>query len=130
MSQEAVERLTKYCRERAGERLRSVVAYDRSGYELVFLRDDLQTRYDQERFDWLVERANTVHEEVYTAGGHDSPLGEAEATVHYFENAFVVQLLMAADRGYLATFDSRVGKALGAFIDNCLQHVQTGEQDD
>jgi hypothetical protein len=125
---ETAERFTSYCRERAGERLRSVVAYDESGYELVFLREDLRARYDEGQFDWLIGRASAVHEEIHAAGAQDSPLGTAQATVHYFENAFVVQLVMGAYRGYFATFDSRVGQALGDFIDNCLQCVHTDER--
>jgi len=128
MSTEAAQRLTTYCREQAGESFRSVVTYDETGYELTYLRDDLQSRYDENQFDWLVDRVRTVHNEVYRVGTQEGPLGEARATVHYFEGAFVIQLVPEADRGYFATFDSHVGQTLGGFINDCLQRVQSTER--
>jgi len=124
MVAEAADRLTTYCRERAGENLRSVVEYDDDGYVVAYLREDLQTQYRGDKFDELVHQAREVHKQLVAAGAKGSPLGSAQATVHYFENAFVIQLVVDEQQGYFATFNSSVGQTLGAFITDCLERVR------
>jgi hypothetical protein len=130
MSGEAAQRLTAYCRDRVGDSLRSVVEYGETEYELVYLRDDLQSQYSDDQFDDLVGEARAVHNRVWAVGTQAGPLGAARATVHYFENAFVIQLVPERRHGYFATFNSNVGQTLGSFIHDCLQRVHTETTDD
>ena len=90
---------------------------------MVHLRADLRSQYDGPQFDRLVSYGQQVHERVWSAGDETQPLGRAQATTHYFEDAFVVQLLAGERDGYLLTFDSPVGSELGTFLDDCLQQV-------
>ena len=123
MSTKATQRLTAYCRNRAGQDLRSVVRYNADRYELVYLRDDLQAQYSSGQFEDLVEEARGVHNRVWAVGTQDGPLGSAQATVHYFNNAFVLQLVPEEEQGFFMTFNSSVGQSLGSFIHDCLQQV-------
>jgi len=125
MVAEAADRLTTYCRGRAGENLRSVVEYNDDSYVVAYLRDDLQAQYSEDQFDDLVQQARQVHTRVVAVGAEESPLGKAQATVHYFENAVVMQLVVDEKQGYFATFNSSVGQTLGAFIMDCLERVDT-----
>jgi hypothetical protein len=130
MPTESAQRLTTYCRERAGEDLRSVVEYNDDGYVVAYLREDLQTQYNGDEFDDLVQQAQEVHKQLVAAGGTGSPLGNAQATVHYFEHAFVIQLVVDEQQGYFATFNSSVGQTLGAFITDCLKRVHSADSAD
>ncbi|WP_254861401.1 DUF7522 family protein [Natronomonas gomsonensis] len=124
MPPEAAQRLTTYCRERAGDDVRSVVEYSGDEYTVAYLRDGLQAQYDEDQFDDLVQYAREVHERLATVEATETPLGDARATVHYFENAFVIQLVVDENLGYFVTFNSGVGQTLGTFITDCLKRVR------
>lgn len=127
MPGKAAQRLTTYCRERAGENVRSVVEYSSDEYRIAYLRDGLRTQYEETQFNDLIQHTWKVHERLATVGATESPLGNIRATVHYFENAFVIQLVVDENQGYLLTFNSSVGQTLGTFISDCLRQIRAAE---
>jgi hypothetical protein len=130
MREQRLERLVGYCHERAGDGLRTVTAYDRDGFEVVYIRDDLANRYSRERFEQFVTPAREAHatlEPLHTAD--ELPLGSHAATIHAFENAVVLQLVEADGRGCLVSFESGVGSTVSEFIGECRHRLVPEESE-
>ncbi|WP_313694521.1 hypothetical protein [Halorarum halobium] len=117
-----LDTLVGYCRQRAEGNLRTVAAYDprASEFDVAYLRDDLRAAYTQSQYERLIERVYSTHEDV-AAVGETGAIGNGHASVHYFEEAFVLQLIVEAEYGVLVTFDSVVGAGLASFVDECLR---------
>ncbi|QLG26545.1 hypothetical protein HUG10_02865 [Halorarum halophilum] len=118
-------KLVEYCKERTGENLRTVARYNTTSETLTVecVRDDLRSQYTDEQYEMLVEKLYDTHESVVEIGDKGAPIGDCVSSVHYFENGFVIQLVLDEDDGYIITFDSVVGSSLASFIEECLTHA-------
>jgi hypothetical protein len=93
--------------EHAGEHLRSIVRYDRDGYEIVFLRDDVAAQYDDQELDNAIDQnrldslTSPVYEDVF-AKDH----GEMRCLVQCFENTLDMNLILDDGIGAIVTLDA------------------------
>lgn len=117
--------LVEYCKERTGENLRTVARYNTTDEALTveYVRDDLRPRYTEKQYEILIEKLYDTHESVIEIGDEGAPIGDCVSSVHYFENGFVIQLVLDEDDGYIVTFDSIVGSSLASFIEECFTHA-------
>jgi len=126
MLDDGAKRLAEYCRERAGDKLRSVTAYDPTGTNLVYEREGLREQYADDQVAALVQSAQNLNEMLHRTDIEDAPLGRPVAGVYSFEKAFVIQLPVDESAGVVATFDADVGSYLAGFIRDCQRAVHGG----
>lgn len=120
MKQDAAETVAAYCQRRIGSALRLVAAYDDTGVELVYVREDLLAAYDEQPrqlHDDFVGLAE-IQEIVDSLGLEDSPLGAYRSTMHVTENAFVFQFFRGAKRGVIVSTDTSIGQQLDSFVND------------
>ncbi len=127
--EERASRLARYCAERVGDSLRFVAVYDTAGGNvdspnLVYAREDLRGNYTPSDLGGLLDYAAEVHGTIVAAGENAGMLGEAEASVYVFENAFVLQLVPEYDSGIIVSFDPKAGKNLATFVTDCLEQIR------
>lgn len=120
-------RLVGYCEKRTGDNLRTVARYDTRSEELAveYVRDNLRSRYTIEQYEMLIQKLYETHESLIEIGDEDAPIGDCVSSVHYFDNGFVIQLIINEVDGYIVTFDEVVGSSLASFIEGCLEHAGT-----
>jgi hypothetical protein len=126
---ERANRLARYCVDRVGDSLRLVAVYDAEGGndedpDVVYAREDLRERYTSENLGRLLDYAAGVHDNIVAAGENADMLGEAEASVYVFENAFVMQFIPEAESGIIVSFDPEAGTYLSEFVTACLEQVR------
>lgn len=124
MDEGGVTGLVKYCRDRAGDRLRSVVAYDPAGTRVAYRRDDHRNTYTDEQLARLAGSAREIDAVVDDTDVGDAPLGESLAGVYAFEEAYVIHLPSDDESGVVATFDADVGTYLAGFVRDCRERVE------
>lgn len=124
MLEDGARRLTRYCRDRAGEKLRSVTVYHPEGTDPIYQRDGLREEYSADQIAALVRSARELNTTLHETGIDDAPLGRPVAGVYSFEEAFVIQLPWDDESGVVATFDANVGPYLAGFIRDCERAVR------
>lgn len=129
MLSDRAERLARFCRDRARTNLRAVIGYGHEEYALAHIRDDLRDRYTAPEVERMLAVLRTTHDDLWAPPFEESSIGLPKATVHYFGDAVVVQLLVDADSGFIASFDREASPTLAEFIDECRMRV-AGETSD
>jgi len=117
------ERLAAYLRSRIGDDLRSVSSYDEDGVSAVYRRPGITDAYTDEQLLTLAVAAQELNDTLHAVGIDDSPLGEPNAGVYGFENAYVLQFPVSETEGVIVTIESGVGTALGAFLSDCAAQL-------
>jgi len=100
LSERGGERIVAACRERAGDRLRSVTYFSRDDFEQLYLRDDLQRDADLTTFIGVERRESDLTEDVYRG----TELGEHVYTLRRFENGYLLRVATARE-GVFVTMD-------------------------
>lgn len=129
MLSERATRLARFCRGRGRGNLRAVVGYDDEECVFGHIRDDLRDQYTRAEIERMVDALRSVHGDLWTPAFEDSDAGAPKATVHYFGDVVVIQLLVDADCGFLASFDRAASPTLAEFIEQCRLRV-AGEMAD
>jgi len=123
MSETPSEALTEYLRDRVGEHLRSVLAYDGDGGELLYVRDDVADQYSE------AEIANIVREVRLEAieKPHQEDLyahGSMNCTVRSFEDAVEIHLPRDETSGTVVAFDAEVFAIHNTFFGRCVDLLE------
>lgn len=126
MLEDGGKRLAKYCRGRAGDKLRSVTTYRSDSTTQVYRREGLREQYSEDQVTELVRSARDLNATLHRTDIDDAPLGTPVAGVYAFEDAFVIQLPADETSGVVATFDADVGSDLATFIGECRRAFQGG----
>lgn len=114
------QRIIEYCRDVAGDALRAVVEYGDDGPALQYAADGDTDLPDAAA---LCRTARQTHDALLAAGTTSDALESPAASVHAFEDALVVQLPVAADRGCLVVLDPGAGRNLVDFVSACRDHL-------
>lgn len=122
---ESARRLHRYCYERAGDDLRTVMIYSEDDHDFVYLRDDLRSEYHEDHLAPVLDHARAIHETLNEVSDSGLLLGQSRATVHAFDRAFVIQLLYSRTDGIIVSFELETGRNLLSFIKNCLDRVSS-----
>ena len=107
--------------ELTGNSLRVVAEYERDGYDVRYVRDDVDTR--------VHERADAIHQNLVLEGisrGHLQDLfgaGDLRATMHRFEDVTVFHFAEAEYRGLFVSIDSDADLPLASFTDTCWKRL-------
>lgn len=106
-----------------GEALRSVTTYDRESYELLYVREDVETIYSTAEVDALLEALRLEGwgreriEELFNAG-------QLECNLYGFEQAMVVHVVTGAFEGVVLTYDRGTDVDVEPVLDVCRTHLQ------
>ncbi|GAA0291718.1 hypothetical protein GCM10009066_02780 [Halarchaeum salinum] len=71
----------------------------------------------------LHRAAQEVHETVLTNAPHIETMGNYRATVHTFDDAFVVQFRESSEQGVAISFDRDIGRNLHEFMPECEAYL-------
>ncbi|MFC4551616.1 MULTISPECIES: DUF7522 family protein [Halorussus] len=126
MSPSRSETLTDFLRNRVGDHLRSVLYYDESGGELLYIRDDVADRYsktevaDVER-DVRLEAVDKPHQEdLYDHGA-------LNATVRCFDDAVEMHFPHDETSGTAVALDGEVFAIHNTFVGKCMELMDDEE---
>lgn len=117
------ERLARFCRGRARANLRAVVGYDDEEFVVAHIRDDLRERYTGQEFERILAALRASHDDLWSPAFEGSATGPPRATVHYLGDAVVIQLLVDAEHGFVASFDREASPTLAEFVEECRMRV-------
>lgn len=101
------EELKSHFSEKLGDHLRSIFEYTSTGGDFIYLRDDIHEEYAEQTLAELAGISYEVHEAVAPLR-FDPPatkLGDYEATIHVFEEAYAVQCAQNRHSGFALSFD-------------------------
>lgn len=126
MLEKRAKRLATFCKERTGDKLRSVTVYRPEGTTSIYTHEGLRDRYTAEQVSALIRSARDLNTALHQSDIEDAPLGRPIAGVYSFEEAFVIQLPWNESAGVVATFDASVGSSLAGFINDC-KTIMNGE---
>lgn len=117
MAVQRVKRLTEFLQEEVGDQLRSVIAYSEEGYNIVFLRDDLQGVYTDEDLDQIMESSRLeAFERPLILDSYADDHGGLTCQVKCFEHAVEVNIILTEFAGIAIGMDGGVfqdGRFLG-----------------
>lgn len=122
MVDDAAQRLTEHVLEKAGDGLRTVIVVEESGFEVSYLREDLQETYTEREFAEVVD-AFRLENPFLSPGLKHQPVGERRALVHYHENACIIQIPYSDTETILISLSREAGRDLVGFIESCRKVV-------
>lgn len=113
--------LLEFLETTAGEALRTVLYYDSSQIEQLYVRPDVGDRYEgsnAERIhrEQVLENINKEYVENLFS------LGELDCTVQRFEDAVVIRV-MEDDSGVLVSVDRHAGTDLNELMDGAVERL-------
>lgn len=123
MSIEASRALANFFKQEVGQSLRLVGHYTDDEIDLVYLRTDLQKRYDEADFQqtFAIHRqdkaAAAKQQSVISAGNH-------HATLRIYDEALVFNFVQTDDMGTIVSVAPEVGRDLLTFVTRCLKQLQ------
>lgn len=113
----AVDRLEEFFDERAGEKLRSIIAYDEDDHELVYLRDDVVTQYTDEELCEAIDGSrleslySPIYEDVY-ADDH----GELQCLIQCFDDVIEINFALGDGEGAAVAIDAKAMAEAHGFV--------------
>jgi hypothetical protein len=113
--------LVEKLQQQAGDALRVVAEYDRDGYEIRYVREDVGARLD--------ERADAIHRNLVLEGisrEHLEDLFDAGAlhcSMHRFDEMTAFHFAEAEYTGLFVSVESDVDLPLASFTDTCWQSL-------
>lgn len=117
MTDERYQELLQLVRDRAGDAFRAAVAYDESGWSVLYIREDVATPDLRDALDQLAERTRN-RQPVVTPEVYDE-IGETQATVELHEKAALIHLRETDNTGVTVSLDRDIAQGLGQFVNRC-----------
>lgn len=105
----------------AGGGLRTVAVYDREGYDLLYVREDVTSR--------LEELADEIHDDLVLQGIGNAHLeslfdaGELHCSIHRFDEVTVFHFVAGEYSGLFVSIDSEVDVPLATFAETCKRRL-------
>jgi len=112
-------------RDHVGESLRSVARYDADGYEVLYLREDVDA-------DYVSEELGEIYDDLVLSGLGTTRVeslfnaGDLECTVYGFEDASVFHVVSGRESGLVVSVDSDTAVNMAAFSE--LLHEVAAER--
>ena len=106
-----------------GEGLRSVAEYDNNGYELYYIRDDLEETYSAEEIQRVYEQIDVEGLGYYTLQ-KVFKAGDLECATYTFEDGRMFHLPIGDFSGLFVSIDRSTAIDHDAVIDRCLTAIE------
>jgi hypothetical protein len=122
MADEERSEIVRFLKQRAGDNLRGVAHYHEDGYELLYVRDDVARRYDDDRF---AELFSTIREEMSERAQQESvyELGRLHCTVRLFDEGIVLNFSQGDRLGTSVSLDPEAASNLTTFAYECIRRL-------
>lgn len=100
-------RLEGFFDNRVGDDLRSIITYQESAHEVVYLRDDVATQYSEDDFEKSIKdtRFDSLTKPLYEETFSEEH-GELTCLVQAFENAVEMNFVLADGEGVAVGMDA------------------------
>lgn len=109
-------------RHEAGDDLRVVAPYDETGYELLYIREDVEPKIETV--------AEDVHQELILSGLGKAHLenifrsGELHCSMHRFDEVTAFHFVKEETAGLFVSLESDTDIPLASFADTCEDQLQ------
>jgi hypothetical protein len=112
-------RLAEFLHSQVDDGLRSVIYYEPEGYEVVFVRDDVDAVADDDMGDLVTDlRADSYEQGIREdLRGH----GRLKSTIWVFEEAIEMHFVADECRGVSVALDTETFLAQSTFVSRCLE---------
>ncbi|WP_135306230.1 DUF7522 family protein [Haloarcula amylovorans] len=123
---DGARQLTAHLRNSIGDRLRSVIWYDRGDHDVLYARQDVAAAYTEEEVKAVVDELSMesctrpIKEELYTHGG-------LRCTVECYEDGIEMHFCIADGEGVAVGIEPVAFVEEGTFIGNCLEAAELVE---
>lgn len=121
MPKAAAGDLVKFLQKQAGEYLRGAVHYTADDYEMLYLRDDVDTLSSDEEMQELFEYYRQVNRDQNNVRPFD--LGNNHCTVDFYDDAILFHFTQGSDVGTVITLAPEAGRDIIQFITECLAQL-------
>ena len=114
------EALTEFLKGHVGDHLRSVLRYDETGGELLYVRDDVAEQYSR---DEMAEVEQDVRLEAFGTS-HQEDLydhGSLNCTVRCFDDAVEMHFPRDETSGTAVALDGEVFAVHNTFVGRCIE---------
>jgi hypothetical protein len=127
MSLDEEDRFVAFLTDTFGASLRSVLRYEHGDHELVYLREDLDTLYDEDDVEEVIDYL--VHESLgREATERRYPHGDLKCEIEVYEEATELNFVFGRGRGVAVGVDSTGLVAQSVFVGKCLELLDVDEQ--
>jgi len=122
MTAEGAERLAGYLREELGDDLRSVVWYDRDGYDVVHVREDVDREYSADEVHRVVRDleiesiGKELQENLYTHG-------DLTCTIRCFDGGIELHFIEDEGVGVAVALEPAAMIAHRTFLAECMERA-------
>ena len=112
--------LSAYLNNRVDDLLRGVAHYQQDGFEVVYLRDDIQERRHREEVDKMLTR---IKQEGTAEEEQSFPFGHLHATLRIFDETIFMHFPIENQTGVVVALEPEVARSLNSFVGDCLDHI-------
>ena len=116
------ERVATFLEQEVGDELRSVIYYDETTFDLVYVRDDVRDQYSERDLERIRQELGVASfgkpmlEDLYVHG-------DLQCTVKCFEEAIEMHFLASDTEGIAVGLDSAAFVTHRTFIGRCLEEA-------
>lgn len=116
------EELMDFLREETGQFLRSVIHYTSDDYEILYLREDIESEYQDGDIEQVIN--NLRMESIDTPRQEQMYVhGRLGSTIRVFEDAVEIHLPHDDYEGTAIALDPEATYALHTFVGECLNRI-------
>ena len=111
---------TEFAKHRTGDYLLGVARYDKTTFDVVFLRDDVRKERIQSQIDRMLDR---LQPEATAAEERAFPFGDLHVTVRRFDEAIIMHFPTGNKRGVVMSLEPEATRDLNTFTTECLDRI-------
>ncbi|SFR36377.1 hypothetical protein SAMN04487947_0455 [Halogeometricum rufum] len=121
MPKESANRLVNYLEKQAGPYFRGAIHYSEDEYYVLYLRDDVDSLYSNEKMEELVQYYRK--ENQYQTSEEPFELGNNHCTVNFYDDAILFHFTQGDRLGTVITLEPEAGRDIVGFITECLKQL-------
>ncbi|WP_435068290.1 hypothetical protein [Haloplanus sp. C73] len=119
MAQESANRLVEFLEDEAKEHLRGAIHYSEEGYELLYMREDVDAMYSDD--DLLNLSAYYRQQSDVQTTDEPFTLGNCHCNVSFYDEAILFHFGQGDSIGTVITLEPEAGRNIVGFITECLK---------
>lgn len=124
MAYQMVTRLERFLKERTGEYLRSIVKYENTEFDILYLRGDVADQYTEEEIEAAVSESimDSIGAPVYEDVFSDEH-GDLTCLVQCYENVVEMNFVLESGVGAVVAVDEEVLSNTSGLVANAREIV-------
>lgn len=126
-----VDPVTEFVRDEVGDRLRSVVAYDEDGYDVVYIRSDVRELYATDALDTIMQDARLqALERPLIADAFADDIGDLTCQVKLFDEIVEVNVTLTEAEGVVVAMERPLIHEAESFFEDLRAVAETALVDE